>query len=35
MVETIKLKKEDKIYKKYTKHSIDQSIVKFLQSRDK
>jgi type II secretory pathway component PulF len=29
------LTKEDNIYKKYTKHSIDDSIVNFLQSRDK
>ena len=35
MTEKNKLTKEDKIYKKYTKHSIDDSIVKFLQSRDK
>jgi hypothetical protein len=35
MAEPIKLKEEDKIYKKYTRHSIDQSIVNFLQSRDK
>ncbi len=35
MTEEIKLKKADKAYKKYTKHSIDESIVSFLQSRDK
>ncbi len=29
------LKKEDSEYKKYTKHSIDSTIVSFLQSRDK
>lgn len=28
-------KKEDSLYKKYTKHTIDDSIVSFLQSRDK
>jgi hypothetical protein len=35
MTDKIKLTKEDNIYKKYTKHSIDDSIVNFLQSRDK
>jgi hypothetical protein len=29
------LKKEENEYKKYTKHSIDNTIVSFLQSRDK
>jgi hypothetical protein len=29
------LKKEESSYKKYTKHSIDDAIVGFLQSRDK
>ncbi len=35
MTEKNKLTKEDRIYKKYTRHSIDDSIVNFLQSRDK
>ncbi len=31
----VKIKREEIEYKRYTRHSIDQSIVKFLQSRDR